>query len=171
MVPNKFSKKRNYHSKKHIPEVNDFTREEAIYLAGLIDADGSLGIYKQKYGYTTVVAIHNTSEKLIKWLKRTVGDMSVTKTKKNSGSFNCERTKPHYHFAVYAKVDVKTFLEKVKRFLIVKKREAEIMLEYLHNNIRGEEAIKLMNKEKANRKESKGGKKREKKKNSLLTFI
>ena len=56
-MPNKFSKKRRYHTRKTAPEVKDLTEEEASYIAGLIDADGHIGIYEQKYGYTTVISI------------------------------------------------------------------------------------------------------------------
>ena len=63
--------------------MNDLTEEEASYIAGLIDADGNIGLYEQKYGYLTVISISNTNEELIKWLKKTVGDMSVTRRERD----------------------------------------------------------------------------------------
>jgi len=172
-MPNKFSKQRRYYGKKAVPEVNDLTKGEASYIAGLIDADGNLGLYKQKYGYMTIISIGSANEDLIRWLKKTVGDMSVTTSNPDPDHIRgCESMKTTYRFNIYAKVDVEKVLEKILPYLTIKKSEAEVMLKYVKGKIRGREAVKQMREEKQKRK---GNKKKigreDKEKNKLTKFL
>jgi len=174
-LPNKFSKQRRYYEEKVVSEVNDLSKEEAVYLAGLIDADGNIGFYEQKYGYMQVVSIKSTSEKLIEWLKKTVGDMSVTKIEKNYGYLkNCDGVKEMFQFNVYAKIDVKKLLSQIQPYLVIKKKEAEIVLKYLRGEIRGKEAVRQMKREKKKRKvgtKEKTNEEEPKRENGLVKFL
>jgi len=173
-VPNKFSKQRRYYTRKMVPEVKDLTEEEASYIAGLVDADGHIGLYEQKYGYTTIVSIGSANEDLIRWLKKTVGDMSVTKLNPNPGRIkDCNHTKPMYRFNILAQIDVKKVLEEITPYLTIKKPEAEVMLKYLKGKLRGKEAVKQMRKEKQKRKgrNKKKMDEKNKKENKLTKFL
>jgi len=174
-LPNKFSKQRRYYTEKSVSEVNDLSKEEATYLAGLIDADGNIGFYEQEYGYMQVISIKSTSEKLIKWLKKTVGDMSVAKVEKNYGYLkNCDGVKVIFAFRIYAKIDVKKLLSQIQPYLVIKKKEAEIVLKYLRGEIRGKEAVRQMKQEKKKRKvgtKERTNEEEPKKENRLTKFL
>lgn len=107
------------------------TETELAYLAGIIDGEGCffIGLFRTKathdlLNYHTYIKICNTDENLMKWLKeiaKTTNNQQERKTrisKKERTVFNSQITGQR----------LDDLLPKIYPFLIVKKRQCEIMM-------------------------------------------
>lgn len=99
------------------------------YLAGMLDADGSISIVRafdkqlsKSPSHSIKVSITNTDKNLCEWLTDTVKGGSInTKTRQNKA------WKPAYNWCLYGK-NAEQFLVKVLPFLIIKKERAELAI-------------------------------------------
>jgi hypothetical protein len=120
--------------------LNNLTETEKAYLAGLIDGEGCITIIKSKPArkaknpsYSLQVFINITDERVIRYCKEVtgVGSISfllVTKRKptwKNIWTW-CLR-----------KQDTYDFLVQILPYLIIKKRQAELAVEYAEGDVSG----------------------------------
>jgi hypothetical protein len=55
------------------PEVRSLSEVEAAWLAGVIDGEGSIGLYRSKDGRYTQVQMSNTSEAFVKRFREVIG--------------------------------------------------------------------------------------------------
>jgi len=118
-------------------------REKLIYLAAIIDGEGSIGVelsspctikrngkevwQRKKNYYICRVAVINTNTGLLDWIKENFkGSISTH----NKGAAN---RKPCYRWQLFGK-DQKAFLEKIIPFLFIKKKQAELVLK-LRNTV------------------------------------
>ena len=110
----------------------EYTSTQAAYLAGIIDGEGSIyiGCYSRnpKTGaphYQTKIEVSNTSEILINWLINTFGGnktyYSPKQTPKNS-------RRAVHRWSIWSD-HVAHMCEIMLPYLVIKKREAEIMIE------------------------------------------
>jgi hypothetical protein len=123
---------RNYVPSKLVKgEVTDF---ELGYICGLIDGEGCIGIEKQKRkgGFMLRPYIHitNTNSEVIDYARNVLG-----------GGIEIQRKKPPekdvYVLRIYnTKLLVET-LSRIKDKLILKKRQAELVLEFCQSRING----------------------------------
>lgn len=100
----------------------------AAYLAGLIDGEAWIGLYKRKrketnwYGYELTIA--NTDKGIIDWLKESFGGyIRIVEPKGNR--------KRQYWWILYNRKQVVRVLKKVKPYLKIKKEQAEILMKFL----------------------------------------
>jgi len=98
------------------------------YLAGIIDGEGCIGVYKAKdkgkyLKYFVCVVVKNTSEELIFWLKENFGGHIKFQKTKNKKWKDC------WGWHVNSKKAV-TLLKKVLPYLIVKKEQAELSIKF-----------------------------------------
>ena len=91
---------------------DNFTKEDLIYLAGIIDGEGCVKINRQAR-----CEITNTSKELIDWLYNTFGGHTYTTKQITS-------RKLQYRW-VLRKLEIKKLLPLVLPYLKIKKEEAE----------------------------------------------
>ena len=110
----------------------EFTNEQLAYLAGIIDGEGSIYIgcysHNPKTGtphYQTKIEVSNTSETLIDWL---IANFQGNKTKYLYSQLPKNSKRDVYRWTIWS--DHVGFLcQAMLPYLIIKKREAEIMIE------------------------------------------
>ena len=110
-----------------LPEVKD--KLKWAYLAGLIDGEGTIRIHKQTvYGYNPYfhlrLIISNTSADLMTWLTLNFGGSIDSKGVTSSD-------KKYMGWYVSAK-DVKKVIENTYSFLVVKKKQVQVALNYIY---------------------------------------
>ena len=96
----------------------------AAYVAGLIDGEGSLEIQKKDTKYQTRIRICMTDERTIIWLKESFGGYFGTR------KFD-DNWKDAYVWDIHNNRLVKPFIEKVYPYLRIKRKQAEIIKEFL----------------------------------------
>jgi hypothetical protein len=102
-----------------IKEIED---RDLMYLAGMVDADGSIRFRKDKYPF---VAVYNQSEDLMKWLTTIIGGKVTGKDKRGR--------KPSYQWTVQGARDVFFLCYSLLPNLIVKGEDAIKVIIYLDN--------------------------------------
>lgn len=100
------------------------------YTAGIVDGEGSICMskirrppFKRGYCITLIVSVSNTDEGLIRWLNSSY-DGSITVHKNKDGT-----RKPLWIWCVASTKALK-FLEMVGPYLHVKKRQAQVAIEF-----------------------------------------
>jgi len=96
------------------PNVNDLH-----YLAGMIDADGSIRFSKGR----PFVAVYNSNKKLMSWLINTVGGRGLSEDKRGR--------EVSYTWRIGATKDVYILCKMLEPILIVKKKDAKTALTFL----------------------------------------
>ena len=107
--------------------MESLAKEDLIYLAGLFDADGSLGIYSRTRNKKELMPrfnISNTNQDIIYWLKETFGGYITTQKSKN------HRHKTKYMWNLNAN-DCRKLIPRIYLFLKIKKSRAKLLLEFL----------------------------------------
>jgi hypothetical protein len=108
------------------------------YIAGLIDTDGSLSIKKQMQNkgthvinprYVPVISISMTDTRALNYLRQNcnLGKLYIPKNKSCSNGF-------HYQYGIYSKKDCSIFLKKIIPFLVGKKNNAKVLLNFCENS-------------------------------------
>lgn len=116
--------------------MNSITREQLNYLAGIIDGEGTISIAPRldidSHSYFLIVQVTNTNLDLLRHLIKLTGLGRITeKGRKKSNHKNA------YYWGLRVE-EIKLLLPLLKEFLIIKRQQAELMLEYLatYSNIR-----------------------------------
>ncbi|MCJ7424754.1 hypothetical protein MUP01_10880 [Candidatus Bathyarchaeota archaeon] len=106
---------------------------EKAYWAGFIDAEGAIGITKQKnekhvlgFAYTPYASVTNTNLKILELLKQRFGGRIH---KHNSKTF--KNGKDLYIWYINAK-SMKEFIYTIEPYLKMKKEQAQIICNYIH---------------------------------------
>jgi hypothetical protein len=99
---------------------------ELAYIAGIIDGEGHIGMVKTQDGYDPVVSVANTSKELIDWIMNKVPTGALT----THQHLRKPNWKIGYVYTISSYADIVELLQKVLRYLIVKRRQAELMIEY-----------------------------------------
>jgi hypothetical protein len=120
--------------------LNTLTETEKAYLAGLIDGEGCITIIKCKPArraanpsYSLQTFINNTDERMLRYCKEVTGAGSISfnpvslrkPTWKNLWNWNLR------------KQDTIDFLIQILPYLITKKRQAELAIEYANGDVSG----------------------------------
>lgn len=92
------------------------------YMAGIIDGEGSIMINGSNHKQQSVVSVANTSELLIKWIVTHFGGHTNIEYSENVNHKN------RYWWRLYG-YSMKPFLESILPYLVIKKPQAELMLE------------------------------------------
>jgi len=104
------------------------TIAQAAYIAGLLDGEGYVGVTRKINTHYTSYAVHvtitMTNLKVINWLKDITGIGRI---------HNVIKSKNHKQkYSWYLRVDeIKEFLNSIKDYLIVKRLQASLLLEFL----------------------------------------
>jgi len=110
------------------------TPETLAYTAGLIDGEGNIGVqgikpagHHKRPNHYLVVRISMCDLPIIEWLHDTFGGFVTTRTNHPSRQNNNRR--PQWAWAIYSS-DAQIFLEQVLPYLQVKRRQAELAIEF-----------------------------------------
>lgn len=111
--------------------VCDLTPEEAAYIAGVWDGEGSIQLTRRRRRSKTGkeklslrVSVANTSEELVRWLRTRLGSVSIVV---RQGGTN---KKPCYVVNLYRIPDIEKLLAQIRPYLIVKAKQADLLLRY-----------------------------------------
>jgi hypothetical protein len=91
--------------------------ESIIYVAGLIDGEGCLGLWRSRKYFQPALLISNTDLKTLRRVKRILGFGRIV------------RKRTAYEYQVYRRAHVKRLLTAVYPYLTVKQAEARLLLE------------------------------------------
>jgi hypothetical protein len=94
---------------------------QAAWLAGAIDSDGSIGLYKAKEGRIVVVQMANVCHKFLRQIRKTIGCGS---TAYHIPSLSHKGRQPMYMYSLKGARRCYRLLEQITPFLIVKKQKA-----------------------------------------------
>lgn len=113
-------------------EVNKLKKWEASWLAGVIDSDGSMGLYKGKgkEGRIVVVQASNVCRPFLKSIRKTIGCGS---TAYHVPSLSHKGRKPMFLYSLKGAKRCHTLLKQIVPFLIVKKQKAKRIINELEN--------------------------------------
>lgn len=112
---------------------------EKAYIAGFLDGEGTITISKatNKTGvhYLPVVQLANTNEKVMKWLCEKLKKLNI------SFSFLIDRPKKKnwkecYIIIIREMESIRKFLYEIKDYLIVKRTQAELLLEFVESRLK-----------------------------------
>ena len=96
------------------------------YVAGIIDGEGSIGIYKRvDRPAACMLQIHMTDREPLDICKMILGGGSITKYKRD------ECRKDIWHYTISGKRQLKKALELIAPYLIIKKPQADLVLMYI----------------------------------------
>lgn len=114
-----------------IKDIED--KEKRAYLAGIFDGEGCVCIrfYKNKPDkscYFPYIGITNTNKDLIDWLVINFGGYTSQRKGRTVSS------RDTYDWRVTSSEDVLHFIEKVYKYLVVKKKQCQVMMNFLHRN-------------------------------------
>lgn len=121
-------KRKNDNFSSSLPEL---TEVEKAYLAGLLDADGSISLFKYKI---------NQNEKISSRVSVAVSITSANKEfteeiNKMVGGVAKRRSDVHYETVIAKQIDILTFLQNLLPYLRLKKKQAQIMINYCKDRI------------------------------------
>jgi hypothetical protein len=124
------------------------TVAEKAYIAGIIDGEGCIGLFKNKdisykrgYSYSVITQIAVTDKKLINWIFKKI----------KSGHRYSSNTNPQKHKTIFvirfSVNDSKILLKLIKPYLIIKKKQADILLRFISRKQQARGCKGLTNKE------------------------
>lgn len=97
---------------------------EAAYLAGIIDGEGSIILYKRGKGAALRLSVANTNPELIRWCVSMAGVGNVVRKESDN-----PRHKSSYLWLVNSQAAA-SVLEQIVVYLVIKVRQAEIAIEF-----------------------------------------
>lgn len=122
---------------KNIPSLTNLTETEKAYLAGFIDADGSIrmnitNINTIPHRATPIIEITNSRKDILDWITSKVNWSGKWETRNP-----CKKTEnrylkphPHYHLSITGHLRVEPLLKAIYPYLRVKKSNAQKVLEF-----------------------------------------
>jgi len=104
---------------------------EIGYIAGIIDGEGTFIMGKHNKTIQLVIRVANTDFRLIKWLQNKLGG-SLILDKRNDNI-----RAPIMVWQFHVSNGMLNFLEKIKPYLIIKRKQAELFIQYLKSHKQG----------------------------------
>lgn len=96
------------------------------YVAGIIDGEGCIEVVCQQSRYIVRVTVCQQDVRLIKWLADHTGIKTTYRMRDERNKYVT------YQWRVAAQDDVRRLLQRIVRYLIVKREQAELALELLN---------------------------------------
>jgi len=115
--------------KTRIHKINIINKTDCIYIAGLLDGEGCIGLNLtttslNKRCYYPHISITNTNKEVLEWVKITVGKGTVTLKPNKNPNY-----KQSYHWRIYGYLAIQ-FIKKIYPYLKIKKLQAETIMQY-----------------------------------------
>lgn len=112
--------------------VRKFTPVEASWLAGVIDGEGSIGLYDYgREGRRVLVQMGNTNRRFVLRVKQIIGCGSNVRRHKFDSSH--KGRKPMHYYVLKGSIRCYFVLKQILPYLIIKKRRAEKILKEIKN--------------------------------------
>lgn len=108
-----------------LESMSEFRDQDLAYAAGLIDGEGCIGIYRLGNHYRANVNVQMTHEAAVRWLHEHFAGTFRAISKVGMGN----REKQH-RWDLHQKDKIVSFISSVYPFLIVKRLQALVVLEY-----------------------------------------
>ena len=102
----------------------NLTEAEQGYLAGLFDGEGTIGYYDFRNRHECTAMITNADPRVMSWLLNKVGYGNVHTVRKAY----TRRKHTVHHWRICSRPRVQEFLETIYPYLIIKRDQAEILL-------------------------------------------
>jgi hypothetical protein len=110
------------------PEIRQFTVAEAAWLAGVVDGEGSIGLYDYgREGRRVQIQMGNTNKPFVEEMKRIIGGVgsSVCRTTfSTKGRQPHKGRKPMFHYTLKGSLRCYFVLKQIVPYLIIKKEKA-----------------------------------------------
>lgn len=105
--------------------LENLTENEKHYLGGIIDGEGSIGMYKSSHQTACrfIVTVTNTDIRLIKWITDRIPDFG----KPHAKEYKEERWRTKYSWVLSGNRKVMKFCEEIAPYLILKKEQAYLV--------------------------------------------
>ncbi len=104
--------------------MSDLSELEWAYLAGIIDGEGSIAIYRFRDSYRPEISVFNTNVELKQWLKTRLGGYVNPPRQQNP------RQKPAFKWRTTTLRQMKEICQRCLPYLIVKRPQALIILRF-----------------------------------------
>lgn len=105
-------------------------RDDISYLAGLWDADGTIGIYKRSSYYVPSASFCSTNEVLIKYVASILDKHDIEYRVDYIDRKERENAAPAWHVKLESRPRVTKLLNLLAPYLVAKKEQAELVLEW-----------------------------------------
>lgn len=107
------------------------------WLAGIIDGEGSIGIYRKTRGKSSIfsacVRISNTSPEMIQRIVEIFDDLSIgTHVGEHRG---VKSTKPYWQVSVWRMTEIKKLIELLLPYLVAKLAHARLVLRFVNRRL------------------------------------
>jgi len=116
----------NWVGKTNVPDFSDFQKG---YVAAAIDFEGSISLYKDKGYLYPGISFVNSDLTVLEYLRTLFrSNRKISVHARDSRKDNWKQT---YTLRIESYADIERILKQVKDHLIIKRRQAELMLEFL----------------------------------------
>lgn len=106
------------------PLKDRLTEAERAYLAGLFDGEGTIGYYDFRQRHESTVMITSADPRIMSWIIEKIGYGNVHTVKK---AYDRRKHIVH-HWRICGRPRVLDFLEAITPYLIIKRDQAELLL-------------------------------------------
>ena len=96
------------------------------YLAGILDGEGSIMIYRSRGTYSLIVAVYNSEKELMNWLIREYGGSSLESHRERNKKL---KHKPEYRWTIMGRNAYK-LLGKLENKMIIKRERLRVAVEF-----------------------------------------
>lgn len=108
------------------PEIRRFLKWEAAWLAGIIDSDGSIGLYDYgREGRRVQIQIANVCPQFLKAIRKLIGCGSLVN---HVPSLSHKGRQPMFNYSIKGSCRCYRVLTQIEPFLIVKREKARSIL-------------------------------------------
>lgn len=116
------------------PDLGFLSETDRAYFAGLIDGEGSIGLYKDKKTgiFSPTVTITNTYKPVLRWAQRILGMGNLTESKRRKPNLN---HKTGYKIEFRRLSGILSLLKAVLPYLRIKRRQAKSLLSFCTRRI------------------------------------
>lgn len=109
-------------------KMND--RDKLMYLAGIMDGEGNMGVYPERSGiHRLEFTVNNTSEELIDWLKENFGGKKTMSKRKNNN-------KDIFKWYIRGKREIYTLAKQLQPHLIIKREICKVVTDAYEDTFR-----------------------------------
>ena len=105
-------------------------RRRLLYLAGIIDGEGNLGVYKHTHYYSMRISVSNANRDLVDWLRENFGYNDAARLS------HSENRKTIYTWEINSPKKVYNIAKKILPFLIVKRDVCELLIKAYEGTFR-----------------------------------
>jgi len=111
------------------------SESEKGYIAGLIDGEGTITLEKRKFASDIkvhpAVYISNTSLELLTHIREVLGVGTIRRGHRRKSRSTGSERKQDYKLGIHKIREVEGLLKTIKPYLVLKKRQAEVVLEFI----------------------------------------